>query len=59
MHDPVSQRVDGQLRDAEEVLPGEVTLLLLVQGGEAGPQALDLAGGDYEEEKRRLIAMIF
>ena len=55
MHDPVSQRVDGQLRDAEEVLPGEVTLLLLVQGGEAGPQALDLAGGDYEEEKRDLL----
>ena len=42
MHDPVPERVDGELRDPEEVLPGEVALLLLVQGSEAGPKTLNL-----------------
>ena len=46
MNDPVSKWVNGQLRDPEEVLPGQVTLLLLVQAGEATPEPLDLVGCD-------------
>ena len=44
--DPVSEWVDGELRDAEEVLPGEVPLLLLVQRREPRPQPLDLTRSD-------------
>ena len=54
MDDPVPERVDGELRDAKEVLPGEVALLLLVQGREAGPQALNLVRGDWKENKLSL-----
>ena len=44
--DPVSEWVDGELGDAEEVLSGEVPLLLLVQRREPRPQTLDLARSD-------------
>ena len=44
--DAVAEGVDGELGDAEEVLAGEVALLLLVQRGEAAPEALDLVRGD-------------
>ena len=46
MDDPVAEGVDGELRDAEEVLSGEVPLLLLVQRREPRPQPLDLARSD-------------
>ena len=42
MDDPIAKGVDGELWDAEEVLPGEVPLLLLVQRREPRPQPLDL-----------------
>jgi hypothetical protein len=42
VHDPVAERVDGQLGDAEKVFAGEVALVLLVQGREPGPEPLDL-----------------
>ena len=48
MDDAVAEGVDGQLGDAEEVLAGEVALLLLVQRGEAAPEALDLVRGDWK-----------
>ena len=44
--DPVAEGVDGELGDAEEVLSGEVPLLLLVQRREPRPQPLDLARSD-------------
>ena len=46
--DAVAEGVDGELGDAEEVLAGEVALLLLVQRGEAAPEALDLVRGDWK-----------
>ena len=49
--DPVSEGVDGELRDAEEVLSGEVPLLLLVQRREPRPQPLDLARSNLIGEK--------
>jgi len=46
MHDPVSQGVDGELWDAEEVLARQGAQAALVQAGEAAVQALDLAAGE-------------
>ena len=52
MDDPVSEGVDGELWDAEEVLAGEVALLLLVRRREPQPQPLvgveeGVAGGAH------------
>ena len=51
--DAVAEGVDSQLGDAEEVLAGEVALLLLVQGGEAAPQSLDLVRSDWKRSKKK------
>jgi len=42
VHNPVPQRVDGQLRDPEEVLPRQGALVRLVQRREATVETLDL-----------------
>lgn len=49
MNDPITQRIDGQLRNPEEVLTGQVALLLLVQARETAPEAFDLIRGDWKK----------
>merc|ERR1719422_1088024 len=44
--DPVSERVDGQLWNPEEVLPGQIAMVLLVQTREPCVQTLNLLLGE-------------
>lgn len=46
MNNAVSKRIDGQLRYAQEVLPGKRTAVTFVQAGEPAVEAFNLAGQD-------------
>lgn len=47
VHDPVAQRIDGQLGDAQKVLTAQGAAVAAVQGRESGVEALDLVGSDW------------
>ena len=44
VHDPVAERVDGQLGDPQQVLAGEGAVTELIQRREAAVQPLNLTG---------------
>ena len=47
MNNPISKGVDGQLRDPEKVLPGQIAFGLLIQASEPAPEPLDLISSNY------------
>jgi len=44
VHYPLAQRIDGKLRDAHQILPGQSSAVVAIQRGEARVQALNLVG---------------
>ena len=46
MNYPVSERIDSKLRYSEEILPGEVSLVCLVQTSEPLIESLYLRSGE-------------
>lgn len=47
VHDAVAQRIDGQFRDAQEVLPGQRAAITSIEGRESGVETFNLIRGDW------------
>lgn len=61
VHNPLTQRVDGELGDAEEIFPRQSATVILVQWCEARVQPLNLVWCDYkmkEEGYFELLLMV-
>jgi len=48
MNYPLAQRINGQFRDTHQILPGQGSAIIAIQGGEARVKSLDLVGGDWK-----------
>lgn len=56
---PLAQRVDGQLRDAEEILSGEGATVILVQWSESRVKPLNLVWCDWKVKQVKVYILFW